>query len=80
MDGMIFCDDCVTAGSGKTSLNPEYILQSDIDDLIDRVTKLERRVAKLEKALKPAKALTTVGVYYRNGKPLKRKPRKEVEK
>ena len=48
--------------------------------LVARIDRLEKRVAKLEKALKPAKALTTVGVYYRNGKPLKRKPRKEVEK
>ena len=50
-----------------------------IDVLIGRINGLEKRVAKLEKAIKPAKPLTPVGIYYRDGKPLKRKPRKEVE-
>ena len=41
--------------------------------------KLARRVAKLERAIKPApKKNPSVGVYYRDGKPLKRKPRKET--
>ena len=41
--------------------------------------KLVRRVAKLERANKPApKKDQSVGVYYRDGKPLKRKPRKET--
>ena len=39
--------------------------------------KLVRRVAKLERANKPApKRDPSVGVYYRDGKPCKRKPRR----
>ena len=42
--------------------------------------KLVRRVAKLERAIKPApKKNPSVGVYYRDGKPMKRKPKKETE-
>ena len=44
-------------------------------ELLARLTKLERKVAKLEKAMKPAKVVESV--YYRDGKPLRGKPRKE---
>ena len=47
------------------------------DELVERITKLERRVAKLERATAPASKNPSVGVYYRDGKPLKRKPRNE---
>ena len=48
------------------------------DDLTARVEKLEKRVAKLERALKPErKKDPAVGIYYRDGKPMKGKPRKE---
>lgn len=40
--------------------------------------KLVRRVAKLERANKPApKKNPSVGIYYRDGKPMKGKPKKE---
>jgi len=45
--------------------------------LVERITKLEKRVAKLERATAPASKNPSVGVYYRDGKPLKRKPRNE---
>jgi hypothetical protein len=45
-------------------------------ELVARIEKLERRLAKLEKAMKPAKVIESV--YYRDGKPLRGKPRKEV--
>ena len=52
--------------------------QSNFDELVERITKLEKRVAKLERATAPASKNPSVGVYYRDGKPLKRKPRKET--
>ena len=40
--------------------------------------KLAKRVAKLERANKPApKKDPSVGIYYRDGKPMKGKPKKE---
>jgi len=45
------------------------------DDLVARMDKLEKRVAKLERATAPASKNPSVGVYYRDGKPCKRKPR-----
>jgi hypothetical protein len=48
------------------------------DDLVSRMDKLEKRVTRLEKTITPAKKTDpSVGVYYRDGKPLKRKPRNE---
>ena len=44
-------------------------------ELVARIEKLERRLAKLERAMKPAKVIESV--YYRDGKPLRGKPRKE---
>ena len=42
--------------------------------------KLAKRVAKLERENKPApKKDPSIGIYYRDGKPCKRKPRKETE-
>lgn len=38
---------------------------------------LESDVAKLERATAPASKNPSVGVYYRDGKPCKRKPRNE---
>jgi len=52
---------------------------TEIDELVVRITKLEKRVAKLERATAPASKNPSVGVYYRDGKPLKRKPKKETE-
>jgi hypothetical protein len=44
----------------------------------DEFEKLARRVAKLERAIKPApKKNPSVGIYYRDGKPMKGKPKKE---
>jgi len=52
--------------------------QHNFDELVAWITKLEKRVAKLEKTVTPAKKSSpSVGVYYRDGKPLKRKPRNE---
>ncbi len=42
-------------------------------ELVARIEKLERRLAKLERAMKPAKAVESV--YYRDGKPLRGKPK-----
>jgi len=52
--------------------------QSNFDELVERITKLEKRVAKLERETAPASKNPSVGVYYRDGNPLKRKPRKET--
>jgi hypothetical protein len=42
----------------------------------DEFEKLARRVAKLERAIKPApKKNPSVGIYYRDGKPMKGKPK-----
>ena len=50
--------------------------QSNFDELVERITKLEKRVAKLERENKPApKKDPSIGIYYRDGKPCKRKPR-----
>ena len=49
--------------------------QHNFDELVVRITKLEKRVAKLERATAPVSKNPSVGVYYRDGKPLKRKPR-----
>jgi len=53
--------------------------QHNFDELVERITKLEKRVAKLERATAPASKNPSVGVYYRDGKPCKRKPKKETE-
>ena len=46
--------------------------------LVARIDSLEKRVAKLERANKPApKKNPSVGIYYRDGKPMKGKPKKE---
>lgn len=45
------------------------------DDLVARIEKLEKRVAKLERAGKPKKVDPAVGIYYRDGKPMKGKPK-----
>jgi len=43
-----------------------------------RLAELERRVSLIEKAVKPPKKSDpSVGVYYRDGKPCKRKPKEE---
>jgi len=42
------------------------------DELVERITKLERRVAKLERATAPASKNPSVGVYYRDGKVVKK--------
>ena len=39
--------------------------------------KLAKRVAKLERGMKPKKSDPSVGIYYRDGKPMKGKPKKE---
>ena len=49
--------------------------EPDAAELVARIEKLERRLAKLERAMKPAKVIESV--YYRDGKPLRGKPRKE---
>ncbi len=67
-------------GIGKTPTTPQKkIVMTEIDELVVRITKLEKRVAKLERATAPASKNPSVGVYYRDGKPLKRKPKKETE-
>ncbi len=50
------------------------------DEIVVRITKLEKRVAKLERATAPASKSPSVGVYYRDGKPCKRKPKKETRR
>ena len=42
--------------------------------LVARIDSLEKRVAKLERATAPVSKNPSVGVYYRDGKPCKRKP------
>lgn len=43
-----------------------------------RLAELERRVSLIEKAVKPPKKVDpSVGIYYRDGKPMKGKPKKE---
>jgi hypothetical protein len=46
------------------------------DEIVARFVKLERRVAALERAIKPErKKDPSVGIYYRDGKPMKGKPK-----
>ena len=53
--------------------------QHNFDELVAWITKLEKRVAKLERETAPASKNPSVGVYYRDGKPCERKPKKEPE-
>jgi Mg2+ and Co2+ transporter CorA len=64
------------------------LINEDIDHQMKRSSKddkriidLEHKVLELEKKLgKPEKPLSSVGIFYRNGKPLKRKPKDTQEK
>ena len=63
-------------GKPESRYTPDGKAVLTFDELVAWITKLEKRVAKLERANKPApKKDPSVGVYYRDGKPCKRKPR-----